>query len=276
MTRLVFFGSSAYVLPILDTLKSKFELALVATTEQKPTDAVLAYCKQHNIPYLPLQQWNNEAMEQLQTTNAPFAILADFGLIIPQEVLDIFSKGILNIHPSLLPLYRGPTPVQTVLLNGDTTTGVSIIKLDAELDHGSLLDQKEYTIQATDTADSLYKTLFAEGAQMLSKVIPQYLSGDLPLKEQDHTKVTFTKQRLTKQDGFVDAEHLPNPQQLDHMIRAYYPWPGVWTKLRIKNQEVRIKLLPEQKLQVEGKKPVTYKDCLNGYPQMQEFISKLP
>lgn len=218
--------------------------------------------------------------------DAPLAILAYFGVILPTEVLSIFPKGIINIHPSLLPKYRGPTPVQTTLLNGDTKTGVTIIKLDEEVDHGPVFTHEELSIEATDTTQTLHEKLFAKGAQMMPEVIDSYLSDGIEPVAQNHTEASFTD-HLTRDSGYFDSSTPPGKTELDRMIRAYFPWPGTWTTVRIKNKEVRIKFFPSRShpeldsgshsffLQVEGKKSMSYKDFLNGYPGLKEFINKL-
>ena len=273
-SKIIFFGSSKFVIPIIETLKDNFDLSLVITTE-KTDGTVPSYCQQNKIPFVSASSLKNQNIKcSILNTNASLAVVADFGLIIPVEILNAFSKGIINIHPSLLPTYRGPTPVQTAILRGDKTSGVSIIKLDEKIDHGSVLGQEKEEILNTDTAESLYERLFSRGANLLLKVLDKYLKDNLKLQTQDHRKATFTKS-LVRQDGHVDVNNPPAKDKLNLMIRAYYPWPGVWTEIRIKDKGIRIKLLPENKLQVEGKKPVRYKDFLNGYPEVKEQLKKL-
>lgn len=283
--KIVFFGSSKFVIPILEVLHRNFDLSLVLTTERLASQGlaweapVIKYCVENKIPYLSVQQFNNITIQQLQKTNASVGILADFGLIIPNEILQIFPKGIINIHPSLLPKYRGPTPVQTAILNGEKVTGVSIIKLDEEIDHGPILNQQEEEILDSDTAETLYKRLFEKGSNLLSKILSNYLNGSLNPIAQNHKKSTFTKP-LSRQDGYLDISNaMTAVTKIDRMIRAYYPWPGVWTRLRLGSggqAKIKIvKLLPEKKIQVEGKKPMSYKDFLNGYPKIKQKLEKL-
>ena len=275
----VFFGSSKFVIPILEVLRKNFDLKLVLTTEKNPIDVVPAYCIKNNVEYLSVSTLSDPTINhELLTINSEVAILADFGLIIPKEILNIFPMGIINIHPSLLPKYRGPTPVQTAILNGEKETGVSIMKLDEEVDHGPILGQEKEEILDTDTSETLYKRLFEKGANLLLKSLPNYLNGNLKPVPQNHKLVTFTN-HLTRQDGYVDVSNevtaVTKKDMLERMIRAYFPWPGTWTKLRIANRELRIKFLPENKIQVEGKKPVSYKDFINGYPQTKQQLEKL-
>lgn len=206
--------------------------------------------------------------------DADLAVVAFYGKILTEDELNTPKYGCINVHPSLLPKYRGPTPVQTAILNNDKTTGMTIIKLDRKIDHGPVLVQKEEKILANDTAETLYERLFKVGANLLSQTINKYIKGQIKLSAQNDKKATFTKS-LTRQDGYFDVNNPPSPEILDRMIRAYYPWPGVFTKLRIKNQELRIKLLPEKKIQVEGKKPMSIKDFINGYPETKELLLKL-
>lgn len=272
---IIFFGSSKLVLPIIQTLKDHFELQLVVTTEQKETDAVPAYCLENAIPYQSVTTLHDKNLQSfIINLKSPLAVLADFGLIVPDEVLNAFPKGIINIHPSLLPKFRGPTPVQSAILAGETETGVSIIRLDNEVDHGPLLAQEKEPISDEDTAETLHEKLFTKGAKLLVKVLPDYISGNLVPKPQDDTRATFTE-KLNRNSGYIDPEKLRITNyelRITKMIRAYFPWPGVWTTIRIKNKEVRIKILPGNKLQVEGKKPMSYKDFLNGYPNAKEIL----
>ena len=167
---IIFFGSSDYVIPIIETLNKNFNLILVVTTEkpkinlasQKETlrdYPVIEYCVENIIPYLSVQQLNNSIIQQLQKLKCPVAVLADFGLIIPPEIINLFPKGIISIHPSLLPKYRGSTPAQAAILNGEKITGVSIMKLDEKIDHGPILTQVKEGILDADTSKTLYKRL---------------------------------------------------------------------------------------------------------------------
>ncbi len=275
--KIVFFGSSRYVIPIIQALKSvkSFNLVLVVTTEKNPSDPILHFCYKNKIKYISATSLNNSiVIGQLLKANCQLAILAYFGLIIPQKVLKIFSKGIINIHPSLLPKYRGPTPVQNAILDGEKVTGVTLIKLDEKVDHGPILVQQEEKIDSDDTADSLYKKLFEIGADLIYQNIKQYIKGDLKPAKQDHSKATLMK-LLYKNGGLINFDNPPSHVRIDRMIRAFYPWPGVFFKYKLDNKEKIIKLLPKNKIQVEGKNPMSHKDFMNGYSQGEEILKKL-
>ncbi len=255
-------------------LNKHFELALVITTERDPSDVVPTFCKKNNIPYLSIKK-ASEALPRIQEEKAALGVLAYFGLLLPKALLETFPQGIINIHPSLLPKYRGATPVQSALLSGETETGVTIIRLDEQMDHGPILAQEKEAILPTDTTETLHKRLFQKGTAMLEQLINPYLENKITLQPQNDANATYTKRSFTRQDGFIDLENPPEATELDQMIRAYYPWPTVWTKCIVNNHEVRIKLLPENKLQMEGKKPVTIKDFINGYPELKEKVKQV-
>ena len=284
---IVFFGSSKFVIPIIEVLQKNCNLKLVVTTERNPTDAVPSYCIKNKINYISLSNLSDHNTKYLiLNTESPAAILADFGLIIPASILNLFPEGIVNIHPSLLPKYRGPTPVQTAILNGDQTTGVTIIRLDNEVDHGPILSQTEEKILPNDTAESLYQRLFKIGAGSIVSTIEPYLKGKIKPKEQDHSKATFTN-HLSRQDGYLDLKMDNGELKMENMIRAYFPWPGVWFKTKLNGKEKVIKLLPNPNysitqllnysflIQVEGKKPMSYKDFINGYPNLPDVMLNL-
>jgi methionyl-tRNA formyltransferase len=276
--KIIFFGSSEFVVPIIKVLKENFELSLVVTTE-KAGGAVPSYCQQNKISFISASNLKNKDLRSsILNLKSSMAVVADFGLIIPEDILNAFPKGIINIHPSLLPKYRGPTPVQTAILQGDKITGVSIIKLDKEIDHGPILGQVQEEILSGDTAETLYKRLFTVGANLLLKVLDKYLRNNLKLIAQNHEKATFTKS-LVREDGYVDINKLPTKEKLNLMIRAYFPWPGIWTRLRLgyggQAKLKIVKFLPENKIQVEGKKAMSYKDFLNGYPEGKEMLKDI-
>jgi len=206
-------------------------------------------------------------------------VLASFGAVIPKKVLDLFPKGVLNLHPSLLPKYRGSSPVQTAILNGEKRTGLTIIKMDEKIDHGPIVTQFEEEILPVDTAESLYYRLFSAGAKILKTILSAYLEGRIQLRSQDHSQATYTK-KLTREDGKIDWQK--PTEYLDRFIRAMFPWPAAWTEVKItrNSQLVTLKLkihkahLQADKLifdlvQLEGKNPVTYKQFCEGYPKVK-------
>lgn len=273
--KIVFFGSSKYVIPAIKMLSADFDLALVVTTEKNPEEAIPSFAAKNNIPYISVDNLkDNSVIQKIRSIGADVGVLGYFGRIVPQELLDIFPKGIVNIHPSLLPRYRGPTPVQTALLNGDQETGTTIIVLDKEVDHGPVLAQQKVAISPDDTTDSLHEKLFTLGATLIKDLLPKYVSGKLQPTKQNQNSATFTN-HLSKSDGHFALVSPMDKEKLDRMIRAYFPWPTAWTNLEINGKEKIVKFLPDKKLQVEGGKPMSIKDFINGYPKLRETIERL-
>lgn len=285
--RIVFFGTPEFVIPVLETLNQNFHVVgMVTTPDQKsgrkqlvtPT-LVKNYCLDNNleIEIIAPQQFNNLTIQQLIDLHPDLFVVAAYGKIIPIEILEIPKFGAINIHPSLLPKYRGASPIQSAIFHGEEKSGVTIIKMDEQMDHGPILYAKEIILSNKDTFDSLSIKMFQVAAEVLPGVIGALVCEKLTPISQDDTKATFCD-HITKDQGFFDIANPPSPEKLDRMIRAYYPWPGVWTLLRLKASEGQakiIKFLPGKKIQMEGKNPVSYKDFINGYPQLKDKFNFL-
>lgn len=282
--RIIFFGTPHFVIPVLESLIKKFNiLAVVTAPDQKagrkqlltPTPIKkFSTDDKVNISVLTPHSFDDEALKQIRSLKPDLFIVAAYGQILPESLLSIPPFGAINVHPSLLPHHRGPTPVPTTLLNGDKETGVTLIKMDKEMDHGPILAMRSYTVHETDTTETLLTHLFNLSAEMLPDVITNYTNGQIEPKVQDELEATYT-QKITKEDGKIDVDHAPDKTKLTRMINAYYPWPTVWSKVKIKNKDVRIKFLPGEKVQLEGKNPTPIKDFLNGYPTLKPSLQKL-
>lgn len=263
--KIVFFGSGDFTIPVVQKLLPH-GLDLVVTNDKTPNSQLAKFSSENNINVLTCSSSSDLVNHKSLIINHNLAILASYGAFVPKSIIDSFDNGIINIHPSLLPKYKGPSPVQYALLNGETITGVTLIKLDDEIDHGPILSQKPYNLTGNETSEDLLSILFEIGAEMVEEIVIKLENGEtITQTPQDHTKETWSY-KITKQDGFIDLSKLPTPNsQIKNMIRAFHPWPGVWFISRIKNQELRIKLLPEGRIQVEGKNPMNYKDFINGF-----------
>lgn len=291
----IFFGTPEFVIPICDALLAMtgfypVNLVGVVTASDKPVgrkqimtpSPVKKWAQNHQLPVI-----SENLKSSILNHKSDLGILAAYGQIIPQEIIDLFPKGILVIHPSLLPKYRGASPIQTAILNGDQKTGCSIIKMDAQMDHGPIVYQFEEEIKPEDTSLDLYDRIFSKTAEILKTVIPDYLEGKIIPKEQNENEATYT-QILKKEDGFVPFEMLENiapkggatskwklePYEIEldantfpRLIRALSPWPGVWTLWRDK----RIKFLPNNLVQIEGKNPVAIEQFKKSYPDFKLF-----
>jgi len=276
---IIFFGNTSYSVIDAKALYNRFGLTAVVTIPDKPIkqnnviqSPVKLFAEKHTIPVIEASKLTADIIEKMRQLQPDFLVIADYRLILPQTLLDIPKFAPLNVHHSLLPKYRGTSPVPTAILNGEKISGVTIIRMNTKIDAGDILAQKEYILKPDETAESLLTRLNELGGQAVVEVIENF-KNITPIR-QDTSKATFTSY-MTKQDGYIDLKNPPAQEILDRMTRAYYPWPGVWTFLRMKNKEVRIKFLPENKIQVAGKKPQTIKDFFNGYPEGKEFLGKI-
>jgi methionyl-tRNA formyltransferase len=282
--KIVFFGTPDFVIPVLHTLNEHYDVVGVVTTPDQilgrkkvlTPSPVKQFAEKHAIPtLLTPEQLRHETTEQLQALNADIFVVAAYGKIIPKSILELPTFSSLNIHPSLLPKYRGPSPIQSAIRNGDKETGVTIIKMDEKIDHGPILMQEKVAITTEDTFQSLHHTLFKKAAEMLVPAIEGYTNGSITPSAQAHDRATYC-QMITKEDGYFDIANPPDKETLDLMIKAYYPWPTAWTQVRIKNHELRImKVLPGEMVQLEGGKPMKIKDFLNGYTDLEETLIKI-
>ena len=311
--KIVFFGTPDYVLPILNSLhkaniSGPGESPIAAVVTQGPKRAG----RKQILSYSPVDSWAHKrkipifhsGKEFLEAEiKADFGVLAAYGEVIPSTVIKLFPHGILNIHPSILPKYRGASPVQAALAEGDRATGVTIIKIDERVDHGPIVSQFTEDILPRDSLGTLRERLFARAAEALTSLIKPYLKGKIKLREQNHGEATYTT-LVEKGDGFIPPEYLgtalqgdsfkgewkipfikdfsqkPSAGAIERFIRSLDPWPGAWTLLRLsasEGQAKRLKILKAHldgeklvldEVQLEGKNPVSWKEFLAGYPKV--------
>lgn len=313
MTKIVFFGTPSYVVPVLKKIHKSFKsreketpISAVVTRRPKPRgrDQLLSYSPVDDWAYkkgVPIY-FDSEKLIKDRVI-ADVGILAAYGEIIPKSVIDYFPKGILNIHPSLLPKYRGASPVQAAIVAGEKETGVAVIKLDEKLDHGPIVSSFSEKIKDDDTTGSLRERLFERSAEFMEELIPAYLSEKVNLKSQDHDKATFTT-LLKKDHGFVEPSYIkaslegkplddewdigfmkdytqkPTPESIERFIRAMKPWPQTWTFVNIKNEKKRLKLLDAHiedgklmldTVHLEGKTETSWKQFSEAYGEIEIF-----
>ena len=185
---------------------------------------------------------DEEARRQLNCLAPDVIVVAAYGLFLPAETLDLPRMGCLNVHPSLLPRYRGPAPVVSAILNGEERTGVTIMRLDEEMDSGPILAQRETPIGPIETAGDLTTRLFELGAELLVEVLPAWERGEIEARPQDHDLATVTG-RVSKKDGEIDWRR--PAAQIARQVRAYLPWPGAFTHWRGKLLKI-IEALPTE------------------------------
>lgn len=238
--RIIFFGNERLVsgldstdAPILSGLieKGYTVVAVIShhsdskSRNQRPLE-VAEIAKKHNIPlFLPNKP--SEIAQEINSLKPDIAILVAYGRIISQTIIDLFPMGIINIHPSLLPKYRGPTPIESAILNGDSQTGVSIMKLTAGMDDGPVYTQKSISLNG-DTKQELYKKVIDVSTPLLFDVLPSILNGSLEPQAQNEADATYSR-LLQKSDGIIDWKK--SAEQIEREIRAYAHWPQSKTRL---------------------------------------------
>lgn len=181
-----------------------------------------------NIPVLQPQKIS-EITDFVKKFEKPAGVLVSFGRIIPQEIIDLFTPAIVNVHPSLLPKYRGSSPIESAILNGDEKTGVSLMKLSKEMDAGDVYSQKEIELSKTETASDLYKTCGEIGAEMLVQDLPKIISGEIKGQKQDDSQAKYC-QLLKKSDALL-SQDMQTAKQAEQQIRAFEIFPKSKIKL---------------------------------------------
>lgn len=301
--KIIFFGTDNFALTVLKELQAHHEVLAVVTTPDAPVGrkqilqaspvATLAHELGLRL-FKPASLRKDPTFKQtLQELGADIFTVVVYGKIIPDDILSIPRYKSVNVHPSLLPRYRGPAPIRTPLYNGDSATGVTIMLMDSEVDHGPILAQEEVAIGADDTNCTLTDKLALIAAPLLIKTIDGYVTGAITPREQDHSQAIFTR-LVTKQDGRIDWSR--TAPEIYNQFRAYSDWPSLWTMwddtiVKILDCEPANMsfsgapgtVLPEglivcgkntvlkiTQLQLAGKNPVDIKSFLNGY---KDFIS---
>ncbi len=297
-----------------------FDIVAVITAPDKPVgrkqeltpSPVKKWALKNNLNILqPEKIGNPEWNLRIKQLNPDLIITAAYGQMIPKEILDIVDPrlgrakfGVLNIHPSLLPKYRGASPIHAAILNGDKTSGVTIIKMDEKMDHGPIISNFQFPIFNKPTYEKLSEKLADAGAELLVKTLPGYVNRKIKPEPQDHSKAIFCK-IIKKQDGKIDWNK--SAEEIERQIRAFHEWPNAFASLKLKDKSQKLKVLGAEVLkensnkktsevfldndknlcvqtgsgvlilkqvQLEGKKPMTAKDFLNGHPEIIGTILK--
>jgi methionyl-tRNA formyltransferase len=235
--KIVFMGTPEFALPALQRLiESRHEVVLVITQPDRPkgrgkkveASAVRAVAEKHGLPVIVPEKLRKEDVAgQIRATGAEACVVAAYGRILPDEVLEATRLGCLNIHPSLLPAYRGAAPMQRCLLEGITETGVTIMRLVSEMDAGPIVSQQRVEILPDDDARSLSDLCSVLGADMLLRVLDEAeRTGRIDAVEQDHTQATYAPP-IAKAEGLIPWTD--RAEAIIFRLRALTPWPGAYT-----------------------------------------------
>ena len=235
--RLIFMGTPEFSVPYLERLvELGDQVVAVYTRPDRPSgrgrgltpSPVKQAALAKGLPvYQPEGLRRDESFHELAALRPDLIFVVAYGILLPQRVLDLPSRGCLNVHPSLLPRHRGPSPIAGAILSGDTETGVTIMLIDAGMDSGPILSQESLAIQPDDTTASLSNKLRDLGVGLMEKTIPLWLKDELTPRPQDEPLATVSR-LARKEDGEMDW-NLP-AEELWRRVRAYYPWPGAYTQ----------------------------------------------
>lgn len=309
--RVVFMGTPAFALPVLAGLHGRPDVELVGvyTPPDRPrgrgqaleATPVKTAALEMGLPvFQPASLRPAPALDELAGLRPDVAVVAAYGKLLPAGALRIPRHGCLNLHPSLLPKYRGPSPVATAIIDGVAATGVTLMLLDEGMDTGPVVAQREYTLGGAERADDLTQALFAAGSDLLLENLEPWTSGRLLAIAQDEAQATLTR-KLERADG--QADWRLTAAELERRHRAFTPWPGLFTQWEGKSlrlldvaavDALAVKdgppaaepglvvaldsaegpvgigtaqgILGLQRVQLEGRRAATAAEFLNGYP----------
>lgn len=237
---IAFLGTPNFALPSLNALSKAYHIGLAVTAPHDPKKGVSAVARRAEELGLLCAAPAKITPSLFANTEFDFFVIAAYGKMLPHEILAIPSRGVLNIHPSLLPRYRGPSPVQSAILAGDNESGLTIMLTDEKMDHGPILAHQKIPIEKKETSISLTEKLADVGGGLIVRVIADYLAGTITPSPQNHENASFTK-LLRKNDGKIDWQK--NAEYIERLIRAYLLWPTAWTYFKTAKSTPRIKLL---------------------------------
>lgn len=294
----IFFGTHEFAATILKGLIESplFDIALVITQPDRPVgrkqefqaSPVKRLAQKYNLQINQPQSLRNYTLNAIRYT---LGITAQYGLLIPKHIFDAPKYGTLNVHTSLLPKYRGASPIQTAIMNGDTETGVTIMRLDEGLDTGPILLQKKCAIGADDMFLDLEKKMEILGIVALQESVPAYIDGTIKPMPQDNTRAIMCRE-LTRDDGRINWQKTNG--EIYNQWRALTPWPGIWTTWNGKRLKL-LRVVPTttsvpmgvvkklentivvgcgtgalriEELQLEGSKSASTLDFFNGHPNI--------
>ena len=307
--KIIFFGTPEFAAGILKSLiDGDYSIAAVFTQPDKKVgrrrEIVFSPVKKMAVEkeikvFQPESLRDENIIENIRKIKPDLIIVAAYGKILQKVMLEIPKFGAINIHASLLPKYRGASPVQCAILSGEKKTGITLMQMNEKMDEGDILQQEKIEIGENETADALLARLGKLGEKMIVKLIPDRINGKVESVEQDHDKATYCKP-IGREDGKIDWDNTAG--EIFRQWRAYHPWPGIFSILNAKNQPKRLKLseieivpgnetgaepgkiikynqeaavqakkglIVLKKIQLEGKKEMDIEEFLRGNP---EFI----
>lgn len=276
-----FFGTPEYAVMTLQTLTAAgFTISFVVTMPDRPQGRNLTltptpvkiWAEKNQIPVLQPEKLRDPSfIESLKKYECDVFVVMAYGKIMPEEILNIPKGKSLNLHPSLLPKYRGPCPMEGAILADDRNTGVTIMLMDKEMDHGPIVAATKINVQSwPPQSEILGKKLVQAGADLLVSILPDWVSGKIKATEQNHAEATYT-QMIKKEDGEINLE--ADPYQNFLKIQAYHGWPSAFFFAEKDGKRIRVKItqasfntgkLTIEKVIPEGKKEISYEDWVKS------------
>jgi len=267
--------------------KSEFKVGLLVSEPPKPkgrglmigkNPAHLFATKHSLLTFTPKKLdkiFESRLKKFIQKNNIKLGFVFSFGKIIPKDIIELFPAGILNLHPSLLPKYRGPTPIETAILNQDQETGYSIIKINEKVDGGPIIACEKIKIKPDDNFEMLKEKIINQASENLAKTFKMYLSGKIIPKIQNETQTSYTK-KLEKSDGRITSQD--NAKSALAKILAFSNWPKAYfeiegQKIIIHRAHLEEKYLIIDEIQMENRQKIKFSDFKNGYPKL---LTKFP
>jgi len=286
----VFFGTAEFSIAILEELAvASFVPSLIVTQEDKPigrklvitSPPVKTWGEQHGVSVIQPKSLKGDLPAELISPGASrwdFFVIAAYGKILPRLLLDLPKHGTLNVHPSLLPKLRGASPIQAAILGDERQTGVTIMLVDEEMDHGPIVAQAEITVEDLPDgkagwppkASVLRDLLSHVGGELLAETIPLWLKKKVSPEEQDESQATYTL-KIKKEDGLINLND--DPYENFKKIQAFDMWPGTYFFTLRGNKKIRVKITDAEfkdknlvitRVTPEGKREMSYQDFLRG------------
>ncbi|MFA5127565.1 MAG: methionyl-tRNA formyltransferase [Patescibacteria group bacterium] len=304
MTKIVFYGTGEFAATVLKAIANdaSYKILAVITSPDQPIgrkqemqkSAVKTFAETLGVEIL--QPASLKEFDAPILSEADLGVVAEYGFIIPQRLLDLPKHKTVNLHGSILPKLRGASPIQTAIMNGETETGVTLMLMDAKMDHGPIIAMQKLSILPDETQKELFTRLAIVASELFLRETPKYISGEIIPVEQNHDGATFCK-IFTRDDGHVDFSQ--PAQNIYNQYRAMTPWPGLWTTFEGKRLKLSVitpadpKNLSEGQIlaqnghlyvgcgansaieaievQPEGKKPMDAKSFINGARNLTRF-----
>lgn len=259
--KIIFMGTAELSCASLEklALDKQFQIAAVVTQPDKPRgrelklqfSPVKILAEKFHLPVLqPAKARDEKFISELRGLKPDLIVVTAYGQILPQAILDLPKSGCLNVHTSLLPKYRGASPIQSAILNGETETGVTIMKMDAGLDTGEILSQTRTPILPEDNSQTLHDKLAQLGADLFATTIPDYVTGKILPKPQNDSEATYAA-KIKKEDGKINWNE--PAEKILNRLRAFTPWPGIftfWKTFNIQHLTPNIQLLKIWKAEI--------------------------